>query len=214
MVVENEILGIGPVVGHLALVVVAHHVGLLGPTHRARRVVWVRASPQRLLLLADKAVHLGISDVGHRVGVTVGASAVHVVDIVEGLVTATPRWVGDTNGGHAVLHRDAVGAGERPEIAVERAVLLHHDDHMADLVDAGRDDIGAGRPPAHFLDGASHADMARGTRRATATQDQESEGTHHKGFGPGRSRPSARARPWPACQRVRDAASVSKVRLL
>ncbi len=165
MVVENEILGIGPVVGHLALVAVAHHVGLLGPTHRARRVVWVRASPQRLLLLADKAVHLGISDVGHRVGVTVGASAVHVVDIVEGLVTATPRWVGDTNGGHAVLHRDAVGAGERPEIAVERAVLLHHDDHMADLVDAGRDDIGAGRPPAHFLDGASHADMARGTRR-------------------------------------------------
>ena len=40
--------------------------------------------------------------------------------------------------GIASVLRETVGAGERAEVLVERAVLLHDDDHVLDLVNSGR----------------------------------------------------------------------------
>src|ERR1700727_616692 len=47
------------------------------------------------------------------------------------------------HGRHAVAARDAVGAREGPEVAVERTVLLHDHDEVLDLVDPGRELRGA-----------------------------------------------------------------------
>ncbi len=91
---------------------------------------------------------------------------------MKGPVAPPGRRVGDANGGHAVLHRDAVGTGEGTEVAVERAVLLHDDDHVADLVDARRYDIGARRATGDPLDVCGRCPQADKTR-------------HHQHRGPG-----------------------------
>jgi hypothetical protein len=48
--------------------------------------------------------------------------------------------VWNANDRNAIVHRDAVGAAIRPEVTIERAVLLHDDNDVLDLVDtvAGR----------------------------------------------------------------------------
>ena len=149
VVLQDEVLGVGPVVRDVARGVVAHHVGLYRVG--ACRIGGIEAALAPRLGLADEAVHLAAGDVGDGVDRRVRSSAVHVgmVD-VRRYAGATGR-VGHARRRCAVLHRDAVGAGERPEVGVEGPVLLLDDDHVLDLVDAGRDEVGTLRASGHPL---------------------------------------------------------------
>ena len=96
-----------------------------------------------------------------RASAAVRPAAVDVARIVVRVAAAAVRRIGDADRRHAVLHRDAVRARERAEVAVEGAVLLHDHDHVLDLVDAGID-----RHPIRARAGARHPRRsARGSRR-------------------------------------------------
>jgi len=92
--------------------------------------------PKAAPRLPDEAVHLAAVDVANRVEVLVRAAVVLVRAVVVGPDAATPEGVRHPDREAAVAARDAVGSGIRAEEAVEGAVLLHHDDDVADLVDA------------------------------------------------------------------------------
>jgi hypothetical protein len=134
-VLQHEVFGVGPVVGNLAAVVVAHHVGFAGDV--ADRVVGDFAGRDAgLLRLFDEAVHRASIDVSQR-----GAFAVRpaVVDVDRAVVRSDAVPVHRIRHAHCrmpVGHRDPVRPMERAEVAVKRTVLLHDDDHVLDLVDA------------------------------------------------------------------------------
>ncbi len=143
VVVQDEVPGVGPVVRELGPGVIAHHVRR--GSHHAGRIVRHPARLVRRIPLPDEAVHRAATDVGDRVGLAVRAAAVHVgpVAIRAG---APARRIRHADRRHPVAHRDAVRPGIGPEVGVERPVLLHHDDHVLDLVDARRHHVGTGRP--------------------------------------------------------------------
>ena len=64
----------------------------------------------------------------------VRAAAVAVVRIVERPHAGFAARIGNANGRNAVAHRNAVRAGKRSEVGIERAVLLHDDDDVPNLV--------------------------------------------------------------------------------
>jgi hypothetical protein len=88
-----------------------------------------------LACLPLEAVHLPVIDVTDRVDGVVRPAGVAIGRVVVRLDADVRLRVGVANGRHAVLHRDPVGAGERAEVGVEGAVLLHDDHDVADLVD-------------------------------------------------------------------------------
>ena len=138
VVVEHEVLRVGPVVRDLASVVVTHHVGSRG--WAAVRVVDPdHAAPRGDLGLSDEPVHLAPVDVGARVLGAVRATAVDERRIVVRAHALARAHVARADGRHAVTAGDPVGAGERAEVAVKRAVLLHDHDEVPDLVDPGRE---------------------------------------------------------------------------
>ena len=168
VVIEREVLRVGPVVGDLRGGVVAHHVRRAG--HRAGRVIRDVAGGAGGVPLLDEAVHRAAVHVGHRVGLAVRPAAVTVGFVMVGAGAPALR-VGHAHRGHPVPHRDAVGPRERAEVAVERPVLLHHDDHVLDLVDARRHQVSArsGRPRPGWTGWAS-AGPVRCWSRARCTR--------------------------------------------
>jgi hypothetical protein len=89
--------------------------------------------------LGNETIHLAVVDISRRVCFVVGAPDVDDARIVKRLDTLATAlsWVQHTYGGDTVGHGDSVGAGEGAEVAVERSIFLHDDDHVFDLVDAG-----------------------------------------------------------------------------
>ena len=172
VVLQDEVLRIGPVVRDVALRVVAHHVGRRRVG--AGRVGGHQATLAAGLGLRDEAVHLPSVDVCRGVRCRVGPTPVHVGVVGVGRDTLPRLGVVHADGGHAVLHRDPVGAGVGPEVGVEGPVLLLDHDDVLDLVDARRDDVAAGGAAADTLDGG------RGGR-AAARRGKRRQGRLHRG---------------------------------
>ena len=139
MVLEHVVLRVLPVVGDLTTVVVAHHVEALAL--RCARA-WTAGRVHRLaaladLGLADEAVHLAAVYVRGRVDRRMRPAVVCVRGCVVGRDAAAVLGVGQA--WHAARvpcqARDAVRAGVGPEVVIERAVLLHDDHDVLDLLD-------------------------------------------------------------------------------
>jgi len=146
VVLQDEVVRVGPVVRDLAGVVVPHDVRRAAGQAGPRRRVGGAAAPAGLVLGGpDETVHLAAVDVGGRLAEIVAGSAVHQVRIVVRLVAAFGARVGCAHGELAVPGGDAVGTRIGTEERVERPVLLHDDHHVADLADAGGGCRGAGR---------------------------------------------------------------------
>ena len=146
VILQDEVLGVGPVVRDLPGVVVAHHVRrVAGQAHRRRRLGGAAAPAGLVLGGPDETVHLAAVDIGGRFGHVVAGSAVHQARIVVRLVAAFGARVGHAHGELAVPGGDAVGTGIGTEERVERPVLLHDDHHVPDLADAGRGCRGVAR---------------------------------------------------------------------
>ena len=132
-VLEHVVVGICPIVGNLAPVVVAHDV--LRLRIRAARVVWVDASNRFARSLRYEAVHLAAVDIGDRGLLTVRSSVVEIVGVVKRPYAFAAARIGHAHARHAAARRDAVRSRIRAEVRIEGAVFLHDDDDVLDLVD-------------------------------------------------------------------------------
>ena len=139
VVLQNEVPGVRPVVGDLAGVVIAHDVRRAArQAHRRRWVGGAAAAAGLILCGPDEPVHLAAVDVRDRFAEIVPGAAVHQAGIVVRLVAALGARVGHAHGELAVLRGNAVGSRVGAEERIERPVLLHDDDDVPDLADAGR----------------------------------------------------------------------------
>jgi hypothetical protein len=149
-------VGIGPVIGDLASVVIPHDFAAfpLAFCDRAWTAAGIGACARPSLLgLRDEAVHSGAVDVVQCRAATVRTAEVVVFAVVERRHAAAVERIR-----HAHAGGNPVGSGERAEVGVEGAVLLHDHDDMLDLVDAferGRASRG----------GDPHDERARGQQR-------------------------------------------------
>ncbi len=136
VVLEDEVVRVGPVVRDVRAVVVAHHVGAATAV-AARRVVRLGAAGHALLLLGDEPVHLAAVDVGLRGREAVGTAEAAVLAVVERADAAAGGGIRHARNRPRVpgQARDPVRARVGAEVGVERAVLLHDDHHVPDLVD-------------------------------------------------------------------------------
>src|ERR1700674_175629 len=166
-VLQHESLRIRPVVRNVARVFVAHNIRAV--TAAAARIKCLAAPPAASLLLGDEAIHLAGVDVGHGARRSVWTASVDIVSIVIGLHAAAASWIVDANRKIAVRPpRQPVAARVRAEVFVVRAVLLHDDDDVFDLVYVTRS--GRSCIPACSLmaehdareQGASHVDEGQG----------------------------------------------------
>ena len=132
-IVENEVLGVRPVVRDLGCGVVSHHVGRGAGV--ARGIVDVEALGAALGAHSHEPVHLPASFVGDGIGHAVRAAAIDVGGVVVGPGTRA-LWVRQAHRRRPVLHGNAVRPWVGAEVVIERPVLLHDDDHVLDLVDA------------------------------------------------------------------------------
>ena len=100
-----------------------------------------------------------------------------------GCTHRTRRGSGTQTDGRPSRHRDPVGSRISAEIVVERPVLLHHDDHVLDLVDALRD---------RRMPGQAHAESKRGERERHGENDREGSAgrSHHRSIRRPRGRGS------------------------
>jgi len=134
MVLEHIAVGVGPVQGNLAPVVIAHDID--GPRFTAG-VTGASDTAGGTLRLAEEAVHPTTVDVSDRVIGAVRSAAVSIgAIVVRALATATIR-VGVARERLSVwATSNAINTGIRAEVGVEGPVLLHDDHDVADLVDA------------------------------------------------------------------------------
>jgi hypothetical protein len=191
VVVEDVVASVGPVVGQLAPVVVAHDVRVAerGAARPGRRPS--AAADHAGVGDADEAIHLAAV---HRLSSGLGAvraAAIAKTRIVEG-AHAVADPVRHADGRRAVAHRDAVGAGVGAEVGVEGAVLLHDHDHVPDLVDAvepvdlgrrkARDAVAGGRCAADQEHAEQKSESDRSTRRVAIVEADRSKRRSRQGL--------------------------------
>jgi hypothetical protein len=137
---------------------------------------------------SDEAVHASAVDVLSSGLKRMRATRVDQVNVVEGIDTVSEARIREAGGRSRSLPRDAVRAWEGPEVVVERAVLLHDDDHVLDRVDAASDlkrwdrcgHHGGSRDRVHEDGGRDH-----GTRRPH-DRATDPPGHHRTGCAVGR----------------------------
>src|SRR5437868_3002597 len=96
------------------------------------------AATQAAARLPDEAVHAAMVDVAYGVYALVRPAEVADGGVVERPHAGAALRVRDADGEAARPPREPVSAGVRAEIGVERAVLLHHDHDVSDLVNPER----------------------------------------------------------------------------
>ncbi len=137
-ILQHEVLGVCPIVWQLGLRVITHDRRLMPPYDARRNIRWAAAGFWSAAHRADEAIHFPAVDVGVRSFGAVGTAGVFVAGVVIRLDARSSLRIGNADSRDAVAHWDAVGAGKRAEITIERPVLLHHDDHVLYLVNAVR----------------------------------------------------------------------------
>src|SRR5215212_6711334 len=172
VVLKHEVARVGPVVRDLARVVVAHDVDPAAVD--AARLVRIGTAglAQDCSRLPDESVHQPVVDVVDGIEVVVGAADIAVARVVVRLDADSGLRVRRADERLAPVHRNPVGPRERPEVGVERAVLLHDDHDVLDLVDAYeryrfRSRGAVRRRAAHELR------AGRGRRKAECDRDHE-----------------------------------------
>src|SRR5581483_1832346 len=115
-VMQHEIARIGPIVRDIFAVVIAH-----GRTR---------------FRLDDKTVHPSAIDISYSINGAMWVITISVVSIMIGLGAVAVYWIRHADIKLAALPRNAINSRERTEITIERAILLHDDYHVLDLVNA------------------------------------------------------------------------------
>src|SRR5579859_1259041 len=84
MVLKNEVASVGPVIGDLARIVVAHHVGGRAiPCARQPRAWTLAGFLARIILLSDEAIHPSAVDRGASRQGGVGTAFSEIARVVE-----------------------------------------------------------------------------------------------------------------------------------
>src|SRR5262249_35288180 len=106
----------------------------------ALRIRDIRAPLQReaVLVRADEPVHPSMIYVGYRRRIVVGTFPVAVAMTHLWPYARLEDRIGRARGGHTIVHRNTVSTRVRPEVLIERTVLLHDHHDMLDLVNTDR----------------------------------------------------------------------------
>ena len=136
VILQDELLGVPPVVRDLLRVVKAHDVRLpLRPeVSRALRIGAVIGAVQGAVDHGpDEAVHPPAVDVELRVTLAVRTPLLELFARVVGTDAFVGDRIGDAHRRLPVAHRDALGPRERPEVVIERTVLLDDEDQVLEM---------------------------------------------------------------------------------
>ena len=183
LVLQHVVARIRPVVRDLGGRVIPHHVGHPGVVGlRVRALLAHLALGARLhpVERRDEPVHRAAVDVVPTRPLVVRAALV----VLAGVVVRLPARALVVPHAHRErtvrVARDPVRTGERPEVRVERAVLLDHEDEVVDVVDA---ELGVDRPRV----GRRDRDRGRVGRRIPTVaaprvgHDEERDHADHQG---------------------------------
>ena len=143
-----------------------------------------------MLRVAQEAVHRAAVDVllGGLLRVSQAAVARDLAWVMERANASAQLRIGHAHGGMTVAHGDPVGARIGAEVGVKRAVLLHHDDHVPDLVNAclvrhGRLLRALGRDRGEHRGHCTHRDRDRGREPKQAAPATEPPHARHPMHG-------------------------------
>jgi hypothetical protein len=180
VILEDEGAGVRPVVRDLVPVVVAHHRGRTAEHAPADRPAdaLLAGQPATEQRHPHEAVHLAVVDGGHGGRMAVLAACLAVAPAPKGLHADVRLGIGRTDRRNTVLHRDPVRTRIGPEIGVERAVLLHDDHHVLDLVNpswSGRAADGGGNRRG------GHGPREQGADTEAVARHSVSQGTGARG---------------------------------
>ena len=120
VVVQDECFGIRPVIRNVGLDMIRHHAtSVLAASFTAIRVCRIRARRARVGGNRDEPIHLSAIDRACRRLGRVRRATVSVLMIDEGRHAGVRCGVRQTGCRRTSLHRNAVNAGERPEVMIE-----------------------------------------------------------------------------------------------
>src|SRR3989338_2930611 len=124
VVMQHEVPCVRPVVRNLAVIYIAHYVGRSGGKYALR--------------FRNKSVHQAAIYIGNRARRAVRAADIAVASFVVWLCATAVKRVRRADRRHAVsVHGDAVSPGEGAEVFIKGAILLHDNNDMLYLMDAG-----------------------------------------------------------------------------
>src|SRR5262249_14759930 len=146
----------------------------------ALRVRGIGAAGAAVLGIPDETGHRAVSDAGREGGGVVRAAGV----LVGGQGIRFDAHAGFrivvANGGHALrVHGNALGAGNRSEVVIDRAVLLHDHDDVLDAVLRGGAAGTAGAARTARTAGAARATGAASVRNIIATTGEKNRAKKH-----------------------------------
>ena len=104
----------------------------------ARRILKIRTTVRCDTSPHHKTVHASAVDIPHSIDDLVRPAVVHIGVIGERTHTRPASRIREARGRNSVLHRDPVRTRIRPEVVIERPILLHDHNDMLDLVDPGQ----------------------------------------------------------------------------
>ena len=185
-------LGVRPVVRDLARGVEPHDVGRAVGPRRCQAALHRRLAPTGTGCMPegfDRAVHRAAVHVDDGGLLRVRSPLVEGVRVVVRPTAGRAARIGQARRERPVRSaRDPVRAGERPEVVIERPVLLHDEDQMVDVVEPERriHAVRPIRPRNGAVDGRCRASGDAGHQRQSHDRGGEHEdgapGDHHQWY--------------------------------
>src|SRR5229473_2603663 len=132
MVLQDEVLCIVPVIWNLARIMVAHDI-------RSSRDItcWIIQILTTLLCVfrfRNEAIHLASVDVVGSINDTMRSTMVQIVWVIIGLHALVCPGVRHAYSWYTILHGNAIRSRISSKVGVKRAILLHDDHNMLNLL--------------------------------------------------------------------------------
>ena len=131
LILKNEILGICPVIGNFAGIMIAHDIRYRCSS--AGRIVGALATGLSTLRAGDKAIHLSTINIKAGVDLPVRTAIIFIGSGVVGVDAGPGFWICYADRELSILDGQAIRTGVGAKIMIKGAVLLHNNYNMLDL---------------------------------------------------------------------------------
>src|SRR6266853_2774684 len=132
MVLQDEVLCIVPVIWNLTRIMVAHHI-----RSSCDITCWIIQVFTTLLCVfrfSNEAVHLAAVDIVSSINNTVRSTMVQIVWVIIGLHALVCPGINCAHRWYTILHGNTIRSRIGSKVGVKRAILLHDDHNMLNLL--------------------------------------------------------------------------------